>query len=177
VGTFIAGPWTLTAYGCYRTGTRLFCDFDVINQNNQQVASNIWYTVNLVDDGGKITSRHNAFFVGDDGSQFATAYITPKPVRFVMEYDDVDQRYTSVSLVNGGNRIQGVPIAVMDATQPAGTVPTRPAPGAQAQTPQAGQPAAGNPIDNATAAVNKANDQKQKAQSFWKSLQGTVQSH
>jgi hypothetical protein len=94
VGTFLwPGGWTLTAYGCFRTGTRLFCDFDTTNQNNPQAGSNIWSGgggVNLVDDGGKITARHNAFFVGQDGSQFPTAYISPQPVRFLIEYDDVD---------------------------------------------------------------------------------------
>src|SRR5580700_6911551 len=103
VGSFLwPGGWTLTAYGCFRTGTRLFCDFDTTNQNNLQADTSIWSGgggVDLVDDGGKITRRHNAFFVGSDGSQFTTAYISPQPVRFVIEYDDVDQRYTSISLI------------------------------------------------------------------------------
>jgi hypothetical protein len=184
VGTFVGAGWTLTAYGCYRTGTRLFCDFDTIHQGNLQAGSNIWYNVNVVDDGGKITGRHNAFFVGDDGSQFDTAYITQKPVRFVMEYDDINQSYTTISLVQGGNRIDRVPIAVMDASQPAGTMPSRPAPGAQTAaaaqaangTAQTGQAAADNAMDSATTAVSKAADQKKKASDFWNSLKG-VASH
>jgi hypothetical protein len=182
VGTFVGGGWTLTAYGCYRNGTRLFCDFDTIHEGNLQAGSNIWYNVALVDDGGKMTGRHNAFFVGDDGSQFDTAYITQKPVRFVMEYDDIDQRYTTVSLVQGGNHIDRVPIAVMDSTLPAGAMPSRPAPGAQAAaapangTAQTGQATADGAMDSATAAVNKAADQKKKATDFWNSLKG-VASH
>jgi hypothetical protein len=199
VGTFLwPGGWTLTAYGCFRTGTRLFCDFDTINQNNLQAASNIWSGgggVNLVDDGGKITVRHNAFFVGQDGSQFPTAYISPQPVRFIIEYDDVDPRYTSVSLVLGRERIQGVPITLIDPSQPQGKMPARPvvsnvAPsganagttGVNAATPgaagtqQAGQPGTGA-LDKADSTVNNANNQKKKAQSLWRSLQGVAQSH
>jgi hypothetical protein len=119
VGTFLAGPWTLIAYGCFRSGTRLFCDFDTTNQSNTGANSEIWRPVSLVDDGGKITTRHNAFFVGDDGSQFPTAYLTAqKPARFIIEFDNVDQRYTSISLVCGRDQIQGVPITQMDPSQP-----------------------------------------------------------
>jgi hypothetical protein len=130
LGTFLwPGGWTLTAYGCFRTGTRLFCDFDTTNQNNLPANTSIWAGaggVNLVDDGGKITLRHNAFFVGDDGSQFSTAYLTAqKPARFIIEYDNVDQRYTSISLVCGRDQIQGLPITQMDPSQPAGTIPAR----------------------------------------------------
>jgi len=126
VGTFVAGPWTLIAYDCLRSGTRLFCDFDTTNQSNTGANSEIWRPVSLVDDGGKITTRHNAFFVGDDGSQFTTAYLTgQKPARFIIEYDNVDQRYTSISLVCGRDQIQGVPITQMDPSQPVGTIPAR----------------------------------------------------
>jgi hypothetical protein len=126
VGTFPSGPWTLIAYGCFRSGTRLFCDFDTTNQNNTGANTEIWSPVSLVDDGGKITTRHNAFFVGDDGSQFSTAYLTAqKPARFIIEFDNVDQRYSSISLVCGRDQIQGVPITQMDPGQAAGTIPAR----------------------------------------------------
>jgi len=126
VGSFVFQGWTLTAYGCFRTGTRLFCDFDTSYVSNFQAATNIWGPVNLVDDGGKITLRHNAFFVGDDGSQFQIAYLTAnKPARFIIEYDDVNQRYTSISLVCGRDQIQAVPITLMDPNQAAGTMPAR----------------------------------------------------
>jgi hypothetical protein len=176
----------------------LFCDFDTTNQNNLQAGSNIWSGgggVNLVDDGGKITVRHNAFFVGQDGSQFPTAYISPQAVRFIIEYDDVNPSYTSVSLVLGRERIQTVPITLIDPSQPQGKIPARPvvihgatsgansaATGGNAATPaaagaqQAEQPGTGV-LDNANSTVNNANNQKKKAQSLWKSLQGAVQSH
>jgi hypothetical protein len=57
-------------------GTRLFCDFDTSNQNNTAANSNIWKPVTLGDYGGKMTSRHNAFFLGDDGSQ-SQPHISP----------------------------------------------------------------------------------------------------
>lgn len=126
VGSFVYAGWTLAAYGCFRTGTRLFCDFDTSYTSNLQAATNIWGPVNLVDDGGKITLRHNAFFVGDDGSQFQVAYLTAnKPARFIIEYDDVNARYTTISLVCGRDQIQAVPITIMDQNTPAGTMPAR----------------------------------------------------
>ena len=138
VGSFLwPGGWTLTAYGCFRTDTRLFCDFDTTNTNNLPVSSVIWSGgggVNVVDDGGKITMRHNAFFVGTDGSQFQTAYVSPQPVRFIIEYDDVDPRYTSVSLVLTSNRIKSVPIFAIDPSQPSGVFPSRSAAGTHSAT-------------------------------------------
>jgi hypothetical protein len=149
VGSFLwPGGWTLTAYGCFRTGTRLFCDFDTTNQNNLQADTNIWSGgggVDLVDDGGKITRRHNAFFVGSDGSQFTTAYISPQPVRFIIEYDDVDQRYTSISLILARERIQAIPITLIDPSQPAGRIPARASAGAPGMQPAA---ARGNGVPN-----------------------------
>jgi len=182
VGTFLwPGGWTLTAYGCFRTGTRLFCDFDTTNQNNLPANTSIWSGaggVNLVDDGGKITLRHNAFFVGEDGSQFQTAYISPQPVRFIIEYDDVDPRYTSISLVFVRDRIQRVPITPIDPSQPAGRMPARAFASAPASgTQQAAQPAANDALGKATNTVNNVNDQKKKAQGLWQSLQGSVQPH
>jgi hypothetical protein len=181
VGTLLwPGGWTLTAYGCFRTGTRLFCDFDTTNQNNLSANTTIWSGaggVNLVDDGGKITQRHNAFFVGQDGSQFQTAYISPQPVRFIIEYDDVDPRYTSASLVLVRERIQGVPITAIDPSQPAGTMPARVAASAPASGTQGAQPASGDALGKATNAVNNVSEQKKKAQGLWQSVQGAVQPH
>ena len=187
VGTFLwPGGWTLTAYGCFRTGTRIFCDFDTTNQNNVQVNNTIWSGgggVNLVDDGGKITRRHNAFFVGTDGSQFDTAYVSPQPVRFIIEYDDVDPRYTSVSLVLGRDRMPGVPISPIDPSQPAGRMPPRiaasssPAVPAGAATGTGATSAASNGIDKANQTLDTVSQQKKKGQDFWKSVQGAVQPH
>jgi hypothetical protein len=182
IGTILwPGGWTLTAYGCFRSGTRLFCDFDTTNQNNLTANTTIWSGaggVNLVDDGGKITQRHNAFFVGQDGSQFQTAYVSPQPVRFIIEYDDVDARYTSVSLVLVRERIQGVPITPIDPSQPAGTMPARVAASAPASGTQGAQSAAGgDALGKATNAVNNVSDQKKKAQGLWQSVQSAVQPH
>jgi len=183
VGDFIwPGGWTLTAYGCFRTGNRLFCDFDTTNQNNVQVNTTIWSGaggVNVVDDGGKITTRHNAFFVGTDGSQFSTAYVGPQAVRFIIEYDGVDQRYTSVSLVLTNNRIAGVPITTIDPSQPAGTIPARvyTANTATGAANAAGAPGSTNGFDKAQQAISNVNDQKKKAQSLWQSVQSAAQPH
>jgi hypothetical protein len=43
----------------------------------------------------------------------------------MMEYDNIDQRYTSVSLVQGQQQIQGIPITPIDPNLPAGTMPAR----------------------------------------------------
>lgn len=186
VGNFLwPGGWTLTAYGCFRTGTRIFCDFDTTNQSNIQANTSIWSGgggVNVVDDGGKITARHDAFFVGTDGSQFPTAYITSQPVRFIIEYDNIDQRFSSVSLVLGRDRLQGVPITNMDPSQPAGRMPARPVvsggPAQGTQTAGAtGTPGANNGLDKATQGINNINDQKQKAQSLWQSMQSVAKPH
>lgn len=182
LGTFLwPGGWTLTAYGCFRSGTRLFCDFDTTNQNNVPANTVIWSGaggVNLVDDGGKITQRHNAFFVGQDGSQFQTAYISPQPVRFIIEYDDVDPRFTTVSLAFVRDRIQGVPVTPIDPSQPAGRIPARTYAGAPASgLQQAAQPGASGVVGKATQTVNNVSTEKQKAQDLLKSMQGAVQSH
>lgn len=137
VGSFVwPGGWTLTAFGCYRMDTRLFCDFDTTNPNNQTVNTSIWSGaggVNVVADGGRITQRHNAFFVGTDGSQFQTAYVTQQPVRFIIEYDDVASSSNSVSLVLTSSRIQSVPITQVDPSQ-GGTIPARSVPATQTGT-------------------------------------------
>ena len=170
VGSFLwPGGWTLTAYGCFRTDTRLFCDFDTTNINNLQVSSVIWSGaggVNLVDDGGKITPRHNAFFVGTDGSQFQVAMVSQQPVRFIIEYDDVDPRYTAVSLVLTSNRIKSVPVFAIDPNQPSGVFPARAAGGAQkGAAPAATSAAAGtksDPLQQAQQTIDKTKDTKKK---------------
>ena len=136
LGTRLGGVWTLTAYGCFRSGTRVFCDFDLSeSQTNQGGTLYLFAGVTVVDDGGKITGRHNAFFLFNDGSQANNAYFSPgNPVRYIMEYDDVNPNHTSISLVNGGDRIQGVPISPLDPSLPAGSMPARRGPNAQGQS-------------------------------------------
>jgi hypothetical protein len=174
LGTFLWGDATLTVYSCYRTGTRVLCDFDFIKQNNSQVnAPWVWGGVNLVDDGGKLTRIHNAYFMGQDGSQFQTGYVSMNPVRMIMEYDDVAPNFNSVALVYGANRIQGVPIVGVDPSQPAGTIPGR-----GAASTQAAASGAASPIDGASNAVNNAtntvNTTKQKSKSLWDSLKSAT---
>jgi hypothetical protein len=178
LGNFLWGPWSLTAYGCFRTGTRIFCDFDAGSTNNVQAGANLWSGVNLVDDGGKVTSRHNAFFLANDGTQMNNAYFSPgSPVRMIMEYDDVAQNYTSVSLVVGADRIRGVPVTPADPSQPAGTIPGRGTASASGQAPASGQTPAASPVDKANQALNTATTQQKKAQGFLDQLKSAVQSH
>ena len=126
LGTFLAGVWTLTAYGCYRSGTRLFCDFDLSGRNNGRANASLYSLVKLVDDGGRMTLRHNAFYLGTDGSQLSTVFVSPgSPVRMIMEYDDIPQSDTSVSLVFRTDRIPSVPVTAVNSSQPAGTIPAR----------------------------------------------------
>jgi hypothetical protein len=185
LGTFRWGDFTLTAYGCYRTDTRILCDFDITKQNNAQMNLGPFYTVAVVDDGGKITSRHDAYYVGSDGTHMTTAFLSPTATRYVMEYDNVGTQFTSISLINGTDQIQGVPITAVSASQPAGTIPNRggaPAAGTTTAQNPAGAPANGanpanpaNATDQATQAINKANDAKKKAKSIWDQLKTATQ--
>jgi len=177
-GTFLWGDATLTVYGCFRTGYRVLCDFDITKQNNAQLnAPWVYGGVNLVDDGGKVTNIHTAFFMGQDGSQFPTAYVSTNPVRMLMEYDNVGANYTSVALVYGPNRIQGVPITPVDPNLPAGAVPGRGA-GTTASASAPGSATGSTPIDGASNAVNNAtntiNTTKQKSKSLWDSLKSAT---
>jgi hypothetical protein len=180
LGTFLYGDMTLTVYGCYRSGTRVLCDFDYTKQNSQQLnAPWPFQSVNVVDDGGMVTGIHNAFFMGTDGTQFQTAFVSTTPVRMLMEYDNVNQNYSSVALVYGTNRIQGVPITQADPSQPAGTIPGRGAAATQTSGAATAAPgAAGSSIDGATNAVNNAsntvNTTKQKSKSLWDSLKSAT---
>ena len=184
LGTFRGGDFTLTAYGCYRTDTRILCDFDLTKQTNAQMNVSPFYTVAVVDDGGKITSRHDAYYLGTDGTHMTAAFLSMTPTRYVMEYDNVGTQFTSVALINGTDQIQGVPIAAVSASQPAGTIPNRggaPAAGTATAQNQAGAPANGanpaNPAgatDQATQAINKANDAKKKAKSILDQLKSVA---
>jgi hypothetical protein len=180
LGTFLYGDMTLTVYGCYRSGTRVLCDFDYTKQNSQQLnAPWPFQAVTIVDDGGMVTGIHNAFFMGTDGTQFQTAFVSTTPVRMLMEYDNVNQNYSSVALVYGTNRIQGVPITQADPSQPAGTIPGRGAAATQTSGAATAAPGtAGSPIDGATNAVNNAsntvNTTKQKSKSLWDSLKSAT---
>ncbi|HKT48270.1 MAG TPA: hypothetical protein VJP87_12165, partial [Candidatus Acidoferrales bacterium] len=182
IGSFRGGDFTLTAYGCYRNGTRILCDFDLTKQNNAQSNTMPFYTLTVVDDGGKITPRHDAYFLGADGTHMTTAFLSQAPVRYIMEYDDVAANFMSVSLVNGSDQLQGVPIKPVDATQAAGTVPNRSSVATAAANPNAANPNSTNPnanpsavnaanaTDKASQAINKATNAKAKAKSLWDQL-------
>ena len=192
VGSFLWADWTAVVYGCWRSGTRVLCDFDTSKTNPTQANANqLWGGLNLVDDGGRVSARHNEFFMGDDGSQFQTGYISQTPVRTLMEYDDVSTNINHATLILANQRVQNVPITNVDPSQPAGTIPARgagQAPAAAAGTgPANGAPASGTPLDQAQNGVNNAqntvnnttntvNDQKQKAKGLWQSLKGAAQS-
>lgn len=175
IGTFRGGDFTLTAYRCYRSGTRVFCDFDISKDNNAQANLGPFYTVALVDDGGKITTRHDAYYMAADGSHLTSAYLSTTPVRYIMEYDDIGTQFATVSLINGGDQIQGVPVMNMDANQPAGTVPGRgvaaPAQGQQVQT------ATGQPVNAQTPqqTMQKVNDTKTKMKAWWDQMKAGAQ--
>jgi hypothetical protein len=185
-GSFVWGDWTLVAYGCYRTGvgTRVLCDFDASKQNGTQANANqMWQGLNLVDASGRVIQRHNSFFLGDDGSQFETGYISTTPVRMFIEYDDVGPSVTSATLVQGQNRVQGIAIQAIDPSAPPGAVPARSAAQdpSQAQAAQPGAPATGA-MDKAQQGMNgvnnqisNVNDKKAKAKGIWDQLKGTMQ--
>jgi hypothetical protein len=78
--------------------------------NAAQTGANIWNTMILVDEGGKIARRHSAYFVFDDGSQGGRAYLSSTPVRMIMEFDGVNTSATSATLSVGQDRVQNVPI-------------------------------------------------------------------
>jgi hypothetical protein len=187
---FKAGDFTLTSFGCFRSNlnNRVLCDFDVSRQTAGQLGANIWGQIAVVDDGGKVTYRHDAFFLFDDGSQAPSAYLSPKPVRMIIEFDDINPRFANVSLVNGQDRAPGIPITMVDASQGGMAIPARggaapagqPAQGQQQQA-AAGTPAPGTPTtaanatDKASQAVNNANDKKAKALSLWQQLKAATQ--
>jgi len=178
LGSFLWGDWTLNAYGCYRSGTRLLCDFDTSKQTASQGNANyLWQHVNLVDNGGRLIRRHNAFFLGEDGSQFDTGYVSQNPVRMVMEFDDVPASVTTVSLVANSDKIEN--IQVVDASQQGAAQPAPAAQPVQAAAPAAAGAQAGATMDKAQQGVNNAtntvNDKKAKAKGIWDSVKAAAQ--
>jgi hypothetical protein len=106
--------------------------------NAAQTGANIWNTMILVDEGGKIARRHSAYFVFDDGSQGGRAYLSSTPVRMIMEFDGVNTSATSATLSVGQDRVQNVPItAQQNATAGAAPAKTESKGGAQKPVSQA----------------------------------------
>jgi hypothetical protein len=101
----------MVVYGCYRTGTRVLCDFDLMKLNAAQVGVGPFAGIVLVDDGGQISRRHDAYYMGTDGTRMQAAYVSTAPVRYVMEFDNVGEQINSIALVHGSEQIKNVPIS------------------------------------------------------------------
>jgi hypothetical protein len=109
-GDFRWEDYTLTAYSCYRSGSRVLCDFDITKEQGAEASANMFGNVALVDDGGRITHRHDAYYLATDGKRMPNAYLSTTPVRFIMEFDDATPS-NSISLVDGNQRIQNISVA------------------------------------------------------------------
>jgi hypothetical protein len=103
----------MTAYSCFRSGSQVLCDFDVSNQGNIRAnAKQIYNDTHMVNGSGRVLQRSDAYFVDTDGSQFVDSQITPgNKVRMIMVFNNIPASTTSVSLAQGSNTIQSVPIA------------------------------------------------------------------
>jgi hypothetical protein len=124
---FIGGQQTLTVYGCFRSATRAFCDFDLAFRSNQQFNAANALGLRLSDDSGKPFTRHNAFFVASDGSRMPAVEVGPDtPRRLIMEFDDIPANAQSVALSWRADTFRGIPISTVE-DEPATThgVPTR----------------------------------------------------
>lgn len=115
MGTFHGLDYMMVVYGCYRTGTRVLCDFDLLKANAAQVGVGPFANVVMVDDGGQITRRHDAYYLGTDGTRMQASYVSTAPVRYIMEFDNVGEQFNSVALVSGSEQIKNVPISASGA--------------------------------------------------------------
>jgi hypothetical protein len=195
IGSFKGSDVVLTAYGCFRTGAVVLCDFDVTKQNSAPFkASVLWSSLGLRDDSGRVSKRHDVFFLADDGTRQPLTTLSTNPVRLIMEFTEVDAQLSSVSLVNGQEQISGVPIDMTDPGQPEGTVPDRSAsvvavtgapaaplvapsnsqiqPSSSAKTNVNPLDAANHAIDKAGATVNKVNQGAAKAKDAKDTVKG-----
>lgn len=195
IGSFKGSDVVLTAYGCFRTGAVVLCDFDVTKRSSAPFkASVLWSSLGLRDDRGRVAKRHDAFFLAGDGSRQPVTTLSTNPVRLIMQFTEVDAQLSSASLVNGQEQIVGVPIDMADPGQPEGTVPDRSA-SAVAVTGAPAVPAAAlstsliqstsstktsvnpvdaanNAIDRAGATVNKVNQGAAKAKDAKDTVKG-----
>ncbi len=97
----------------------------------------------LVDEGGKITKRNDAYFAFGDGSQGGEAYLSPTPVRMIMVFNGVNANSSSVMLSVGQDRVQNVPItAQQNAAAPAAEQPSNSAPAKSSSATSQQKPAA-----------------------------------
>jgi hypothetical protein len=84
----------------------VLCDFDLMKLNAAQVGVGPFAAMALVDDGGQITRRHDAYYMGTDGRRMQAAYVSTAPVRYVMEFDNVGEQINSIALVHGSEQNQ-----------------------------------------------------------------------
>lgn len=196
LGNFKGRDFVLTAYGCFRSGDVVLCDFDVTKQASAQAkALSLWSSLGLQDENGRIMRRQDAFFVNTDGVRSSLATVNTNPVRLIMEFAGVDAQLSAASLVNGKDQIQGVPIDIADPGQPENVIPLRAAPvqSAYQSSPGGQNPAANatgpstqsstaaktkvNPVDAANQAadkVNQATDKVKNAKDTVKGISGTL---
>jgi hypothetical protein len=59
--------------------------------------------------------RHDAYYMGTDGTGMQAAYVSTAPVRSIMEFDNVGEQFNSVALVSGSEQIKNVPISASGA--------------------------------------------------------------
>jgi hypothetical protein len=71
-----------------------------------QVGVGPFAAIALVDDGGQITRRHDAYYMGTDGRHMQAAYASSAAVRYVMEFDNVGEQINSIPLVHGSEQNQ-----------------------------------------------------------------------
>jgi hypothetical protein len=60
----------------------------------------------MVDDGGKLTRQHDAYYMATDATGMQPPYVSTAPVRYVMEFDNVGEQFNSVALVSGSEQIK-----------------------------------------------------------------------
>jgi len=90
----------------------VICDFDVTNSRNAVInARELYANFSMVNSGGRIIRRSDAYFVDTDGSEFPTSAVgSGNKVRFVMIFNNVPSTFTNVALAYGATVVQGVPI-------------------------------------------------------------------
>lgn len=119
-GSMLGGGWRLSLYACYRAGARVLCDFDLtaVNGTSGQVDTAPFYTVAVIDSGGKITQRSDAYYLANDGSRMPRAFFSDTPVRYIMEFDNIAPNVSTVGVSNGGYQIPNIPVASLDQGAP-----------------------------------------------------------
>jgi hypothetical protein len=124
VGTFHGADYTLTAYGCYRSGEDVLCDFDITKLHAAQTGLQPFANLAVIDNGGKINRRSDAYYMAADGSRMENAYVSANAVRYVMQFNGIGQQTKSVSMVHGAVHLDNVPVNTATAS-PANSTPAQ----------------------------------------------------